>query len=70
VWGGHRLSAGFDLDFWSCTKMPRIKINFKSGGQEWPPHTGESDRFISSKQLHLQEVTVDLQYENYTMAKA
>ena len=50
--------------------MPRIKINFKGGGQEWRPHTGESDRFISSKQLHLQEVTVDLQYENYTMAKA
>src|SRR5690349_2267718 len=50
--------------------MPRTKINFKIGGQECPPHTGGSDCFIVSKQLHLQEVTVDLQYENYTMAKA
>jgi 3-oxoacyl-[acyl-carrier protein] reductase len=31
---------------------------------------GESERFCSSKQLHLQEVTVDSRYENYSTAVA
>ena len=62
------LSAAFDLDFDFCN-MHGTKINFKSGGQECPSHMGESDHWCSSKQLHLQEVTVDSRYENYTMTK-
>ena len=36
------LSAAFDLDLdWlSIDLPPKVKTNFKSGGQECPPHTG------------------------------
>jgi hypothetical protein len=46
--GGTLLSAAFDLDFIFETHSHRLylhratakpKINFKSGGQECPPHT-------------------------------
>jgi len=63
------LSAAFDLDFDFCN-MHGTKINFKSDGQECPRHMGEFDHCCSSKQLHLQEVTVDSRYENYTTAEA
>ena len=63
------LSAGFDLDFCLCSKTTRSKIKFKGGGQECPPHTGQYGRVFSSKQLHLQEVTVDSRCENYIMTK-
>src|ERR1041384_3466840 len=43
VWGGHSCPPAFEVDFRSSSlpdhRRTKIKVNFKGGGQECPPHT-------------------------------
>jgi len=55
------LSAALDLVFAFLELKFRSKINGKTSAQEFPPNAVVSDLHFSSKQLHLQDVTVDSQ---------